>query len=424
VTEVQARLRGLSRAYAATRARNVSRRGEILILLSACFGAAASHFVRVPGWTRWELVAAIAGAAALAILLLRPVAHGVGRFFAAPAPRALARRLDDRMGWHDDVATAAALPGAADPRPLEAFLVAQASGRLVHVEPARLWPTARAHPRLRLFLMIAFVILAILPGSRSIVGRSPGGTEPDDAWMRDHLRSSLRIPDPERAPMRARHEVITDAPLPAAFRADRVLHWDDAEPVPLPPVSFAAGERVAFGDDVALDAIEALKDRMTEGDHVAWIVATPKGGPWRAPVESNRLIVRIGPGGGGGGAAAPQPKETPPPPQAQEAPRPQAPDGEKPPEPPPTPGPTDVVTPLIDEGERVRKDEAIVAVRDPHAGTKPPDPVPLETALRDFDRIVETAVPPERFRPSDREFLKRYFEALRKAVERRAVEQR
>jgi hypothetical protein len=72
-----------------------------------------------------------------------------------------------------------------------------------------------------------------------------------------------------------------------------------------------------------------------------------------------------------------------------------------------------VVTPLVDEGERVRKEEAVVAVRDPEGGTKPPEPVPLRDALADLERTLERAVPAERFRPSDREFLRRYFEALR-----------
>jgi hypothetical protein len=92
------------------------------------------------------------------------------------------------------------------------------------------------------------------------------------------------------------------------------------------------------------------------------------------------------------------------------------PPGEEPPPPPTTPPNEVVVTPLVNEGDAVRKEEAVVAVRDPEGGTKPPPPVPLREALADLDRVVEKAVPAERFRPSDRDFLRRYFEALRAAA--------
>jgi hypothetical protein len=74
------------------------------------------------------------------------------------------------------------------------------------------------------------------------------------------------------------------------------------------------------------------------------------------------------------------------------------------------------VTPLVREGPRVRKDDALVAVPDPKAGASPPRAVPIEDALRDFERVVESAVSDERVLPADRAFVRRYLEALRRAV--------
>jgi hypothetical protein len=74
------------------------------------------------------------------------------------------------------------------------------------------------------------------------------------------------------------------------------------------------------------------------------------------------------------------------------------------------------VTPLAREGPKVEKEKALVAVRDPEAGAAPPRAVPLEEALREFDRVVERAVSDERVRPADREFVRRYLESLRRAV--------
>ncbi len=47
---------------------------------------------------------------------------------------------------------------------------------------------------------------------------------------------------------------------------------------------------------------------------------------------------------------------------------------------------------------------------------KPPRRVPLEDALRDFEKMKERAVGEERLAPRDRDFLRLYFEALERAV--------
>ena len=85
--------------------------------------------------------------------------------------------------------------------------------------------------------------------------------------------------------------------------------------------------------------------------------------------------------------------------------------------PPPEQAPDEVVTPLVNEGETVKKEQAVVAVRDPEAGLKPPPPRPLGDALRDFEKRVESAVGRERFAPADQALVRRYFEALRRLTE-------
>ena len=75
------------------------------------------------------------------------------------------------------------------------------------------------------------------------------------------------------------------------------------------------------------------------------------------------------------------------------------------------------MTPLSRDGETVKKDQAVVAARDPNAGSVAPEPVPLAEALKDWKGVVERAVASERVLPQDRAFLLRYLEALRRAAQ-------
>ena len=77
----------------------------------------------------------------------------------------------------------------------------------------------------------------------------------------------------------------------------------------------------------------------------------------------------------------------------------------------------EAVAPLDAKGDTVKKDQAVVAVRDENAGSVPPPPVPLEEALKDLERVVERAVSAEHVLPADRSFVRRYLEALRRAAE-------
>lgn len=136
-----------------------------------------------------------------------------------------------------------------------------------------------------------------------------------------------------------------------------------------------------------------------------------------------------GGGGGGGGADQEEPQPEPQPePEAEAQPEPQP--SEEQPEPPPPPpvpeGPqeeepqppppeeerVEVVDPLVREDRKVHKEDAVVAVPDPKAGLEPPPLMPLEEALREFERVLERAMGSERIRGADKAFLRRYFEAL------------
>ncbi|MDF1702052.1 MAG: hypothetical protein P1V36_12920, partial [Planctomycetota bacterium] len=68
----------------------------------------------------------------------------------------------------------------------------------------------------------------------------------------------------------------------------------------------------------------------------------------------------------------------------------------------------------VGEGETVKKDDAIVAVEDEDAGLKPPEQVPLDKALRDFEKEREKAIRTDGISPRERAFLRRYFEFLQK----------
>ena len=93
-------------------------------------------------------------------------------------------------------------------------------------------------------------------------------------------------------------------------------------------------------------------------------------------------------------------------------------EGDAPPPEPPPEQPDSVVDPFVRDGDTVKKEDAVVAVEDPGGGVKPPARVPLEQALRDFEKVREKEVGREDIPPRDRAFLLRYFERLRAAVQK------
>lgn len=239
--------------------------------------------------------------------------------------------------------------------------------------------------------------------------------------------SSLRpVPLPlDAAGVRLRLRWDLPAPTLAGAESDRIeaqvsMRWDGAGPFPLGALEFGAGEDVDLPVDVRFAEIEGLAELLTKGTHRVDLYLEPQPGAYpfsRGPLHVGRVWIDLGEGGGGGGgggADAPQPDE--PQPEEPEAPKP-VPEGE-PDEPPPPPEKerTEVVDPFVRDGDTVEKEDAIVAVEDPDSAVKPPKRVPLEAALRDFEKMKERAVAEEHIAPRDRAFVRMYFDALEKAA--------
>jgi len=449
--DVRGELDRLRRGWGTARARTVAGRVHLVVLGAALVAAFGSRVLGPwPGVGalegRWVATAIVIGALALLgpvlALLLARLLH--------PPRVAFARQLDDRMAWHDAADTALGL-SAERSRRLDTFLTTQTTGRLRGLDVDRLWPKRLSGrwPRRILLFLFAFVLLApgvtglfdergAGRGERAGLGARPEEQEPDepvgaDRWQRDHMRLFLRAEAPKERPLEIRLRWKTDEPLPAAWAGDLVLLFDGEEVDLATVLEAAAGEEVDQTIRFDLAEIEALQELLTPGRHVAQALLRPRLEPWQTVLQSNRLEIVLEDGGGGGdgdgedeqeepqpqpqpeGQPEPQP-EPEPEPQPEPPPPPPSPEGpdEVPAPPPPGEGPEDVVDPFVrDEAETVHKDDAIVAVPDPEAGLKPPPPVPLSEAMREFERIVEQALGDERVRGADREFLLRYFRALR-----------
>ena len=433
----------LRRAWAAARARAVLGRIYLAGLAGLALLALASRLLGP-----WPPFAALEGrvllvlGSAAALWLLLPLLDRLAPFLGRPAPEAFARRLDDQHAWSDAADAALGLaPSPAGLRPVEAFLTAQTTGRLRELDERAFVPPRRLrekHRRLgRGVLLFLFVFALLAPGVDGWLGRGGAGrgdtralagADPADGgldanrWLEEHARLYLTVPDREKAPLALRARLRTDRPLPVAYRTRLQLVWDATTTVDLEAVDVPEGEEAQREFDIDLPSLEALADELTPGRHVAVARIVPEDGPFTAPLESNEVVLQIeeGGGGGGGGGDAPQPQPEPTPEPSPEAPPEEVPTPEglqeEPPEPPRGPEEIEVVDPFVRNDDRVEKEDAIVAVPDPEAGLEPPPPVPLAEALRDFDRILERAMQGERIRASDRSFLQRYFEALRRGV--------
>jgi hypothetical protein len=215
------------------------------------------------------------------------------------------------------------------------------------------------------------------------------------------------------------------------LRAAVLASVDEGEPFPVTEVHLREGERVIdLPVDLLHERLPGLHPLKSPGTHLLDLWVEPVPGSFRfshGPVHVGRLEIEGHDGSGGGGEepkedeqpgageAPPKPPPEPepepePPPETPPAPAPGA--GEPPPPPPEGEGPIEVVNPFVGEGETVRKDEAVVAVPADDAGLEPPRQVPLGEAMREIERIRERAMGRERVRPADREFLRRYFDAL------------
>jgi hypothetical protein len=403
----------LARARSANDSRRLARRAALGALLATILLALLHRLAfSVPG------VEAVAGRwllAPLAVLGVAVAAWAVGRVVGLALRFDLgraARDLDARTGLPEAAETALSISRRGVTGPLADVALARSAAAAAEASAnvETLWPGPRRGRRLPIGLGVCAVLVLLLPGVTGVglrTGAGRGteagiGTKPDptdaeragakapedaDLWMKEHGALVLEVPNPARAPFAWRARFTTDAPLPADFRGDVVVGIDGAGPFgPLGSVDAPRGAKA--NEVVNFDPRDAagVAALLGPGTHTAFARLSPSEGPWKAPLQSPTIEIEILPPEPGGAGAPPPPPPAPPP-----RPPPPQPEPEAPPPPaggerkPPEVGVHDeVVTPLAREGEKVEKDEALVAVKDPNAGSStPPQTVPLSQALRD-----------------------------------------
>jgi len=206
--------------------------------------------------------------------------------------------------------------------------------------------------------------------------------------------------------------------------ADVQMRWDGEGPFPLGAIAFESGEELDIPLDVRFGKIEGLAALATQGTHRVDLYLVPQSGSYpfsRGPLHVGRVWIDLGDGGGGGGGAN-EDSESEKPQEEQPAPPQPIPDGGEPkePKPPPPDERVEVVEPFRGEGERVKKENAVVAVEDPDGGVKPPKRMPIEQALREFEKQRERAVNREGISPRDRAYYRSYFEFFMREARKRA----
>jgi hypothetical protein len=210
----------------------------------------------------------------------------------------------------------------------------------------------------------------------------------------------------------------------ARILAEVQMRWDGQGPWLLGPIAFGAGENVDLPIEIRFAAHEGLAELATQGTHRVDLYLLPQEGSYpfsRGPLHVGRVWIDLGEGGGGGGGGSENEQDD----QAQEEqPEPPQPipegEQERQPEPPPPTPRTEVVKAFQNEGEAVEKEDAVVAVEDPDGGVKPPKRVPIQEALRAFEKQAEKAVRREGISPRDRDFYRSYFDAFVKEARKQA----
>lgn len=374
-----------------------------------------------------------------------------------PPRRDLARRLDDELSL-GDVADAALSVGArtsaSDAGPVARSVATRAALLLSGIPASRFGKTDGPGRRVPILLMAATLFLLLAPGVLGF-GRSSGAgsgravaigrrDKPDepragealtpeeaDRWLVAHAKLSLDVPDLKK-PLEWKARLVTDVPPPASLEGALFAIVDQKAPVSTEqvlgaPIGIAANVTRAF-DVEKIKPIDAL---LSPGKHLVSLRFTPSALPFRASLVSNEVEIDVPPPQPSPSASNPDeqkdpepkppPPEPPPPPPTPPPPPPPTPQRKPPGEGPPMPKlpeakfHDEVVEPLANEGPLVKKEKAVVAVKDPEAGNAPARLVPVEEVLADVPRVVERAVAQEHVSPSDKAFLVRYLEALRKA---------
>jgi hypothetical protein len=437
--EVATALERVGGADARSRAGSWARRRHVQVLLAAVLLAALTRWVApVPGVQ--ALVGSLGGAFLAAALLLAlgwALRAAAVPWLRVPAPR-LAALLDDRQGWKDTLGTALDVERRGAAGAVVGALKLQATSLLAAL-PLAAAPAARPPRRLpwgRIGLAAVFVALLLLPG---VSGRGPfagagrggeiglgqverptDGPYDADRWLRDHARLLLRPADPsgveDPTGLVARFETLL--PLPEPYAGDLALVLDGEHAVPLADVREARGTAPRHEHAFDLRAQPALAPHLAPGPHRLVVTLTPREGPWTQVLRSNEVELIVPPDGAGGGGSSPKPEPKPRPEPAPPPPAPAPTPGDPPPPPPmPEPEREEAVAPIVNEGTKVKKEAAVVPVRDPDAGLEPPKARPLAEALRDFEKVLEAAVGGERFSRRDHRLLLDYFRTLQRLTQ-------
>ena len=206
--------------------------------------------------------------------------------------------------------------------------------------------------------------------------------------------------------------------------ADVQMRWDGEGPWDLQSVAFGAGEEIDLPIDIRFAEHEGLAELATEGTHRVDLYLVPKEGSYpfsTGPLHVGRVWIDLGEGGGGGGGGSDEQESEKPQEEQPEPPQP-IPEGdeEREPDPPPPSGREEVVKAFQNEGEEVEKEDAVVAVEDPNGGVEPPKRLPIQEALREFEKQAEKEIRREGISPRDRDYFRTYFESFVKEARKRA----
>ncbi len=395
------------------------------------------------------------------------LAWALGRaagLFARPPRRELARRLDDELSLADvaDAALSAGRPvnagtgvSESDASPVAQSVARRAAAQLGAVDTKRFGKVTGPGRRIPILLLAITLFLLLAPGVLGLGGSSGPGAgqeagigrkdEPEeprkgdaltpeeaDRWLVQHAKLILDVPDPKK-PLEWKVRLSTDVAPPAALDGTLAAIVDQKAPTPTgQSIGASIGIAANVVRDFDVEKVKAVDAQLTPGKHLVALQWTPSTLPFRASLLSNEVEIDVPPPQPSPSASNPDeqkdpqpnpippepppplPPPPPPPPPPQPEPHPPG-DGTPVPQPPEVVFHDEVVEPLAKDGERVKKDKAVVAVKDPEAGNAPPRLVPVDEVLADVPRVVERAVAQERVSPSDRGFLVRYLEALRKA---------
>ncbi|MHC4939533.1 MAG: hypothetical protein ACYTHK_11235 [Planctomycetota bacterium] len=357
-------------------------------------GSGEGLLYRVLGW----FVISTAGLLQAAVLVAAVLATAfVLRFALGPVlkrrPGAVARQIDERLRTER---FSAALEAQGPFRPLVE------REALTGLPPDGLLAPHRGRRRLRFLNLLALAlvfVIAILPGTApGADGDAPVLGAPDPGQRENRLKLTLTGPSGALQPNdpimlellgETTKPPSRDLELPVFFVLDETVRVDAGQALFLP-----AG---ADGQDSLEADLGAMLPPLKPGEHTVYALA---GG-----ARSNKWKFRIEGDNGGGGQNDKQPKK-----QQKKKPKPEHGGAALPPARP------RFVEPLVREGEKVEK-RARVPIEVPGGGA--PRESSIEEAWPELERRKEAALNRSGLSPAARELVRRYFEELRPAEEKK-----